>query len=168
MTLDEWRARASMSREEWQASIDPKRMIDWLAAQGYGPLLWDFATDCCRRNWAELPDEALQHVVEHFERVGMRGIDDPLHDADRALGKLERRVHKTTTAGEGSALNRRLGIGSIVVNAFDCQDGASAARVISHGLLEWAPDPEAEARLQTGSLRHVVPDPTQRAAEDES
>jgi hypothetical protein len=168
MTLDEWRARASMSREEWQASIDPNRMIDWLSARGYGPLLWDFATDCCRRNWAELPDEALRHVVEHFERVGMRGLDDPLHDADQALGELERRLRKAMTAGEGAAPNRRLGFGSIVVNAFACQDGASAAHIISRGLLEWMSDPEAEARLQAEWLRRLVPDPSQRAAEDES
>jgi hypothetical protein len=140
-------------------------MIDWLSAQGYGPLLWDFVTDCCRLNWAELQDEALQRVVEHFDRVGTRGIDEPLHDADRALGKLERRLRSAATSGEEAALNRRLGYEGIVVSAFGCQDGASAARVISRGLLEWASDSEAEARLQVESLRRVVPDPSKRAAQ---
>ncbi len=166
MTRDEWRARASMSKEEWQASTDAKRMIDWLSAQGYGPLLWDFVTECCRRNWAELPNEALQRVVEHFDRVGMRGIDDPLHHAVHALGKLERRLRNAASANVGAELNRRLGIGSIVVNAFGCQDGASAARAISRGLLEWSPDPEEETRLQAESLRRLVPDPAQRATDE--
>jgi hypothetical protein len=166
MTLDEWRARAYMSGDEWQASPDPKRMIDWLSAQGYGPLLWDFVTHCCRRNWAELPDDALQHVVEHFDQVGIRGIDDPLHDAERALAKLERQLRGATTSADQAVLNRRIGYGGIVVSAFGCQDGASAARVMSRGLLEWAPDQEAEARVQAESLRRLVPDPSQRAPSD--
>jgi hypothetical protein len=166
MTLEEWRARVSMSSEDWHASIDPKRMIDWLSAQGYGPLLWEFATECCRRNWAELP-EALQRVVEHFERVGMRGIDDPLHEADETLGRLARRLRSGTASEKAAALNRRIGYGGIVVNAFGCQDGASGARVISLGFLEWAPDSEVEARLQAEALRRLVPDPTQRAASEE-
>jgi hypothetical protein len=167
MTLEEWRARVSMSSDEWHASIDPKRMIDWLSAQGYSPRLWDFATDCCRRNWAELPDEALQRVVEHFERVGMRGIDDLLHEADETLGKLARRLGSATASNKGAALSRRIGYGAIVVNAFGCQDGASAARVVSRGLLEWAPDPEVEARLQADALRRLVPDPSQRPASEQ-
>ncbi len=166
MTLEEWRGRVAMSSEDWHASLDPKRMIDWLSAKGYGPLLWDFATDCCRRNWAELPDEALQRVVEHFERVGMRGIDDPLQEADQTLGKLAQRLRSTTASDKGAALNRRIGYGGIVETAFGCQDGASAARVISRGLLEWAPDADVEARLQADSLRRLVPDPSQHASEE--
>src|SRR5690348_17200223 len=128
MTREEWRARVSMSSEDWLASTDPKRMIDWLSAQRYAPLLWDFVTDCCRRNWAELPDEALQSLVEHFERVGMRGIDDLLQVADQTLGKLARHLSSTAASDQGAVLNRRIGYGGIVVNAFGCQDGASAAR----------------------------------------
>jgi hypothetical protein len=167
MTLEEWRARVFMSSEDWHVSIDPKRMIDWLSAQGYGPLLWDFATDCCRRNWAELPDKALQRVVEHFERVGMRGIDDPLHEAAQALDGLARRLRRATASDKEAALNRRIGYGGIVVNAFGCQDGASAARVISRGFFEWAPDSEVEARFQADALRRLVPDPSRRAPSEE-
>jgi hypothetical protein len=168
MALDEWRVHAYMSSEEWQATTEPMRMINWLSAQGYGPLLWDFATDCCRRNWAELPDDSLRLVVEHFEQVGVRGIDDRLHDADCALAKLARRLGKAKTPGEEAILNRRIGYGGVVLTGFGAHDGASAARVISRGFLEWAAEPEAEARLQAESLRRLVPDPTQPAASDES
>jgi hypothetical protein len=165
MTKDEWRASKRMSNDEWFASHDPGRMIDWLEAQGYGPLLWDFAIACCRRNWNELPGDAFRRVVEHVERVGIRDIEDPLHEASQSLQKLERRLRKATDASQESKLNRQLGYANMVLAAFDQQDGASAARSISSDLLQWAQDETSEGQLQAASLRDLVPDPSQRNEE---
>lgn len=162
MTKDEWRASRRMSLEDWLTSADPRRMIDWLEAQGYGPLLWDFAIVCCRRMWNELPGESFRRVVEHVEQIGIRDVEDPLHAASEALDKLERRLRKATSSRDQSKLNRQIGYANMVLVAFDQQDGASAAGTISGDLLAWAEDGTAEARLQAASLRDLVPDPSQR------
>lgn len=165
MTKGEWRASMRMANDEWSASRDPGRMINWLEVQGYGPLLWDFAIACSRRIWNELPGDALRRIVEHAEQVGIRDIGDPLHEAAKSLEKLERRLRKITDSSQEAKLNRQLGYANIVLLAFDQQDGASAARSMSDGLLEWAEDAMAEATLQAASLRDLVPDPSQRAPE---
>jgi hypothetical protein len=162
MTKDEWRASRRMSLEDWLTSADPKRMIDWLEAQGYGPRLWDFAIACCRRMWSELPGESFRRVVEHVEEVGIRDAEDPLHEASQALEKLERRLRIATCSSDQSKLNRQIGLANMVLAAFDQQDGASAAGSISGDLLAWAEDGTAEVRLQAASLRDLVPDPSQR------
>jgi len=53
-----------MTNDEWLASADPGRMVDWLEAQGYGAVLWDFAIACCRRIWDQLPGDAFRYLVE--------------------------------------------------------------------------------------------------------
>jgi hypothetical protein len=151
-----------MSLEDWLTSADPMRMIDWLEAQGYGTLLWDFAIACCRRIWNELPGESFRRLVEHVEQVGIRDVDDPLHQAMEALDKVERRLRKATSSSEESRLNRQIGYANMVLAAFDQQDGASAARSISEDLSAWAEDRTTEAQLQAASLRDLVSDPSQR------
>jgi hypothetical protein len=162
MTKDDWRASTRMSLADWLTSTDPRRMIDWLEAQGYGPLLWDFAIACCRRIWEELPGDPFRRVVEHVEEVGIRDVEDSLHEASESLDKLERRLRKATSSSEESRLNRQIGYANMVLAAFDQQDGASAARSISGDLSAWAEDGTAEAQLQAASLRDLVPDPSQR------
>lgn len=154
-----------MTNAEWLASADPRRMIDWLEDQGYGPVLWDFAIACCRRYWDDLPGEPFRRVVKHVEQVGIRDIEDPLHEAYQALDKLKRRVRKATSAtssGKESKVNRQIEYGNMVLAAFEQQDGASAAKSISGDLLQWAEDANREARLQTDVLRQLVPDPSHR------
>jgi hypothetical protein len=166
MNKEEWLASIRMNKHEWLASTDPKRMIDWMEAQGYGEVLWDFATVSCRRVWDEIPSEPLRRIVEHFERVGLRGIDDPLHDGSKELDKLGRKLRKATNNTEAIRLNGQIGFANIVLMAFEAEDGASAARLISGGLLEWATDAAIEAQLQADSLRELVSDPSdQRCAE---
>src|SRR5262245_61189733 len=112
MTRDEWRDSRHMSKEDWLASTDPWRMIDWAEIQGYGPLLWDFAISCARRIWNELPGNC-RRVVEHFEQLGLRGIEDPLHEACKTLDKLTRRLQNAESSEE-SRLNRKIGYGKII------------------------------------------------------
>ena len=100
MNKDEWRASRRMANDEWSASLDPGRMIDWLEAQGYGPLLLDFAIACSRRIWNELPGDAFRSVVEHAEQVGIRDTGDPLYEASQSLEELERRLCKITDSGQ--------------------------------------------------------------------
>jgi hypothetical protein len=137
-------------------------MIDWLEEQGYGPLLWDFVIACCRREWDELPGEPFRRLVDHVEQVGIRDLEDALHEASRALKKLERRLRRSTNCGTESKLNRQFGHGNMILAAFDQQDGASAARSMSADLFAWAEDSTAEARSQADSLRQLVPDPSRR------
>lgn len=154
-----------MTAAEWQQCGDPSAIIDWLSKQGYVEFLWEFTIRCCRRVWDELPGDAFRRVVEHAEQVGTHGIDDLLAEAHQALDKLERRFRKADDA-EQPRLSRRIGFGRMVL-AFDQQDGAGAAAAISTDLLEWADDADAERRAQADLLRQLVPDPSQRAAEDE-
>jgi hypothetical protein len=137
-------------------------MIHWLERQGHSESLWEFTIACCRRVWAQLPDDACRRVVEHVEQIGMRDVEDVLAEATRALDKLERRFHKATDAAEQERLNRQLGFGRMVF-AFDHQSGAEAAISISRDLVEWAADPNTERRVQSDLLRWLVPDPSQHA-----
>jgi hypothetical protein len=154
-----------MTKDEWFTSRDPGGMIDWLKAQGYGPLLWNFAIACCRRTWNEIPGEAIRRVVEHVERIGIRDVEDPLHEAYQSLQKLERRLRKITDGNQEAKLSRQLGYANMVLATFDQQDGASAARSISSNLLLWADDATDESQLQASSLRELVPDPSRRNEE---
>ena len=153
-----------MTAAEWQASADPPAMIDWLNKQGYVGPLWEFAIACCRRVWDELPGDPFRRVVEHAERIGSHDIDEALAGAYQALERLERRFHKADDA-EQARLSRRIGFGRMVF-AFDHQDGEGAAASISGDLVAWADDADAERRAQADLLRQLVPDPSQRAAEE--
>jgi hypothetical protein len=155
-----------MTPADWQASVEPAAMIHWLEEQGYRGPLWEFTITCCRRVWEELPGNAFRRVVEHFEQVGVHDIDSVLSEAHHALDKLERRFHKADDVGQ-SQLSRRIGFGRMVF-AFEDQDAASAARSISHDLAEWANDQVVEHQAQAHVLRQLVPDPSQRIAEDDS
>jgi hypothetical protein len=155
-----------MTEAEWQSSSDPAAMIDWLSQQGYVAALWQFATDCCRRVWDDLPSDVFRRVVVHAETVGAHDIDDVLGDARQALEKLERRFHKVDDEEEQARLSRRIGYGRLVF-AFDDQDSAGVAGSISNDLLEWAEDPETEQRTQADLLRTIVPDPSQSQWDDD-
>jgi hypothetical protein len=156
-----------MTRDEWLTATEPRPMIAWLAKQGYGESLWDFAVACCRRVQDELPGEPFRRLIDHLERLGTRDIGDYSLEASRALDTLERRLRKASSDGEESRLNRQIGYGNAVLTAVDQQDGASAARAISGGLLEWAADLTAEACEQANSLRRLVPDPSERLRQEE-
>ncbi len=140
-----------MTAAEWQASIDPPAMIDWLEEQGYVNPLWEFTVACCRRVWDKLPGDNFRRVVEHFERIGMHDIDDALAGALQALDKLERRFSRADDA-EQVRLSRRIGFGRMVF-AFEHQDAAGAAGSISRDLVEWADDADAERQTQAALLR---------------
>jgi hypothetical protein len=155
-----------MTAAEWQASDDPPAMIRWLAEQGYFGPLWQFTIASCRRVWDDLPGNAFRGVVEHFEQIGVHDIDDALSEAYRALDNLKCWFRKAEDA-EQDRLSRRIGFGRMVF-AFEHQDAAGAARSISSDLVEWADDAASERRVQAELLRQLVPDPSQRVAEDDA
>ncbi|MCE9566285.1 MAG: hypothetical protein K8U57_30040 [Planctomycetes bacterium] len=155
-----------MTSSEWLVASDPAAMIDWLSQQGYDDALWQFAIECCRRVWHELPNESFRNVVNHAEDVGAIDIDERLSEAHRALEKLERRFHKSVDEKEQVRVSREMGYGNLVL-AFDHQDAASVATVVSEGLVEWAEDGERECQMQAQSLRQLVADPTQAVFDDE-
>lgn len=154
-----------MTAGEWQQSCDPPAMIAWLSKQGYVDSLWEFTIECFRRVRDELPGDAFRRVVDHAEQIGLLDIDDRLAEANRALAKLERRFSNADDA-EQPRLSRQIGFGRMVF-AFDQQDGAGAAEVVSHDLVDWANDATVEQQAQADLLRQLVADPSQPIADDE-
>ena len=153
-----------MTEAEWQASVDPAAMIEWLSGQGYVEALWGFTIACCRRVWDELPVGAVRRVVEHTEQVGTIDIGARLGAAVQALDRLEQRFHKVEGV-EQARLGRQLGFGRMVL-AFDHQDGGEAAGAISTDLLGWADNKGAERHAQVVVLRQLVPNPSRPVADE--
>jgi hypothetical protein len=130
-------------------------MIHWLAGRGgSGDGLWEFTIACLLRVYDDLPGDEFRRVVRHFQQVGASGVDDLLGEAGRALNKLERRARRCDDDTELMRLNQRIGLGAMVF-ALEFQAPEEAAADISKRLLESAPRPEAERRLQADTLRRL-------------
>jgi hypothetical protein len=155
-----------MTEPEWRASVAPPAMIRWLEEMGHDDELWEFTVTCCRRVWDDLPGETFRRVVEHFEQIGVRDIEDSLAEASQSLDKLERRIRGTAGAVEQTRLSRKIGFGRMVL-AFEHQDAAGAANSISGDLIAWADDADEERRLQAELLRQMEPSPFRRDGPDE-
>jgi hypothetical protein len=142
-----------MTPVQWQSSEDPQAMIRWLAdREGSAERLWDFTTECLLRVYDDLPGDDFRRVVRHFQEVGVSGIDDLLVEARRATHQLERRARRCDDDAALALLNAQIGLGSMVF-ALEFHAPEEAAADVSRRLLEWAPQPEAERRLQAETLR---------------
>jgi hypothetical protein len=98
-----------------------------------------------------------KRIVEHFERAGLRGIEDPLRDGSQALKELEHRLEEgASCSNEESHLYTQIYAAKMVLAAFAQQDGASAAKSIIDQQLSWLFDASSVAGFQADSLRELV------------
>jgi hypothetical protein len=155
-----------MTNADWLTATDPARMISWLDEQGYRDQLWDYTVSCCRRALPELPGDVFRRVIDHVENIGIRDVEDVLHEVWKALDKMEKRLRKAGDSGEEDKINRQIGFGRMLL-AFDYQSVDEMADSISGDLIEWATDQAEERQRQSDVLRQLVPDPSQAVDQEE-
>ena len=183
-----------MTEAEWRACTDPRAMIALIDRQGGFEKLWDFTVACCLRFRDQLSSMVFQRVVDLGDQHGKglatwRMVDDALAEAGTELTGMEMKLARASartsnivgsftddadwseartalSAAEQDNLNRQIGLARGVL-AFEFQDGAEAAAFISDHLLQWSTDETTERAKQADLLRQLVPDPSQRLADDE-
>jgi hypothetical protein len=164
-----------VNSDEWNASTDPKAMLNWVREQGKASdrKLRLFACACCHRVWSSLADEASRRAVHIAEEFALdRVTADELARAQRSVQSGIAWCATLPESWDAAVETQRAAAAAVAktpaysASAYAAQHGASPAKRVAARDAAWFAAHRTETYVQSQLLRCLFGNPLQQSRVD--